>query len=691
MPAVAVFSGSFLLFLTQPLLGRTLLPVFGGTAAVWNVCLAAYQMLLLAGYAYAYGLAKLPMPRQRRIHLVLLAVAAMWAGVVAALRLWLKDSFGTSSVPALEVLFCVLFFIGLPYALLAAGSTLVQSWLVVSGTSQPGRGVYRLYAVSNLGSFLGLLVYPLILEPFVPLTMQWWGFAVCFAGYVVWMSLFARRLRAMTIESPPDRDERSISSIVLWFLLPGVTAFLLNALVSHLFMDVTPMPLIWVAMLSAFLLSYAVGFSPAAANWRGLWCGMSALALTGAAFANGMWGTGSFYPNLAAAMALLFFVGIVAHGWLYAERPGTAQLTHYYLVIAAGGAVGGLLSALVAPMVFDTVLEYPLILFACAILVAWRMPKPPFVACSRSRAWIFVICLGLAWLLLERGTSRHTMSKTVFSERNFYGCLRVTETHEKFGVNEILPIHYLWCGQTTHGIQVRSPKYRRLGTSYYGRTGGGIAFSAHPKYRAHERMTVGVIGLGAGCLACYGRPDDLFRFYEINPQVVKIATNPNLFTFLPDAPMPIDLVLGDARRMLERERAAGDPLYDVLVIDAYNGDAVPYHLATLESYRLYFDRLAPDGILAVHVSNWHVDMLPLCKAMATTLGVVPYGVVGTAENSVTAGAMWVFMTRKPMAYQFQGKSSVREVVWENVRDMTAPTDEKGSLLPLLRLDRIQRK
>ena len=692
MSAAAIFSGSFLLFLIQPMLGRTLLPVFGGSAAVWSVCLAAYQVLLLAGYAYAHGLAAWPARTQRRAHLVSLGAAAVWAFAIAAARLPLKKVFGESAMPSLEVLFCVLVFVGLPYVLLAAGSTLVQAW-AVAGVPAGGTGlrlqaleardVYRLYAVSNLGSLSGLLAYPFVLEPFVPLAAQWWGFAVCFVGYAAWVARVAGR--AQEVPDLPDAPDGIASRTWLWWLLPGVSAFLLNAVIAHLFTDVTPMPLVWVAMLAAFLMSYVVGFSRFAEALRGVWCGLSAAALAGAAAANGMWGTGSFYPNAAAAAAVLFFAGAVLHGWLYAERPPTSRLTRYYLAIAAGGAAGGLLSALAAPLVFNSVLEYPLVLCVCAVLVAWRAPKPAAVARSRFGVWAFALCCGAAWLALAVATARHTTSRTVFRDRNFYGCLRVTQTFETFGKHGALPVHYLWYGQTTHGLQVRSPAFKGRGTSYYGQTGGGIAFSAHPKRRSGEGMRVGVVGLGAGCLACYGRPVDLFRFYEINPQVVKVATDPGLFTYLPEAPMPIDLVPGDARRMLEKERDAGDPLYDLLVVDAYSGDAVPYHLATVEAFQLYFNRLAPDGMLAVHVSNWHIDMLPLCKAVARALGVSPYGVVGIAENSVTTGAMWVFMTRKPMVYSYPGKASVREVVWEKIRTVSAPTDEKGSLLPLLRL------
>ena len=683
----AVFSGSFLLFLIQPMLGRTLLPMFGGSAAVWTVCLAAYQVLLLAGYAYAHGVAKLTLPKQRRVHIGVLCAAAVWAAGFAALRPILKTWFGDSAVPALEVLFCVLVFSGLPYVALAAGSTLVQAWLAASPMK---RNVFRLYSVSNLGSFAGLLAYPFVLEPFVSQSAQWWSVAV---GLAVYAGLMARvgdvtgkaggAAAAVADEGDVDdtvQAEHPAVSPRYWLLLPGLSAFLLNAVVAHLFSDVTPMPLVWVVMLSAFLLSYVIGFSRVASAGRVAWCGLAAMSLAGAAWANGMWGHGSFYPNAVAGFAVLFFGGVVLHGWLYDERPEPARLTRYYLAIAAGGAAGGLLSALVAPLVFSRASEYPLALCVCAFFVARRM----VVGKGRRSGTVFAVVCAAAWLALYAAMARHTSSRTLYRDRNFYGTVSVTQAYESFGASGALPVNYLWCGQTTHGLQVRSPHFRGRGTSYYGRTGGGIAFTSHPKYQAGEGIKVGVVGLGAGCLACYGKPGDLFRFYEINPLMVKIASAPELFTFLSDAPMPIDLVPGDARRMLEKERSVGAPLYDILVMDAYSGDAVPYHLATVEAFRLYFDRLEADGILAVHVSNWHIDLLPLCKAVAGTLGVYAYGVIGAVEDQVTTDAMWVFMTRRPMMYRFAGQEHVREVFWEKVRDLPAPSDEKGSLMPLLR-------
>ena len=691
LPSATVFSGSFLLFMIQPMLGRTLLPVFGGSASVWCVCLASFQTLLLVGYAYAHGVER--RGGLRRVHGAVTALAALWVLAVAARRGALLAWLGTGDAHTAAVLAGVILFVGIPYVTLAAGSTLVQAWLAESAAAQApqpkAHSVYSLYAVSNLGSLLGLLSYPLVLEPFVSLTAQWYGLAIGLSFYALLMGGIIRgsaSQRDMPSQAETKRAEPRRGSVVLWFVLPGLSAFLLNATITHLMVDVTPMPLVWAVLLAAFLLSYVVGFSSRVERRRGTWCGGAALALAGAAVASGMWGSGSFFPNAAAGVGVILFVGAVVHGWLYEERPETARLTHYYLAIAAGGAAGGLLAALVAPLVFNRVTEFPLALFVSAALVAWRLPKPAVLARLRWGQRGFAAGCALVWLLLFQATARHTQSTTLFRGRNFYGCLAVTQTYERISQQGVVPVHYLWCGQTTHGIQIHAPDaaLRNRATSYFSSTGGGIAFIAHPKYQAGVGMKVGVVGLGAGTLASYGRPGDLFRFYEINPMVEKIAIDPQLFTFLPDAKMPIDLVMGDARRMLEKEQAAGDPLYDVLVIDAYSGDAVPYHLATLEAFRLYFQRLDENGILAVHVSNWHIDLLPLCKSMAVELGVCAYGVVGVSQDSLTSDSIWVFMTRKPIPYRYPGKAKVHEVVWSDVREIAAPTDEKGSLITLIR-------
>lgn len=470
--------------------------------------------------------------------------------------------------------------------------------------------------------------------------------------------------------------------MLLWLLLPATSSFLLNAITVYLSIDVTPMPFVWVALLSAFLLSYVIGFSPWALRLRWLWCLCAGITLIGAAYARGIWGTGSFLPNASAGIALLLIVGSILHGWLYETRPEADKLTRYYLFISAGGAIGGLTSSFIAPLVFNQVWEYPLILSICAGLVTWR---------GLPRYRLTLACISMvAWLVLAHYTQRHTISTLLYRSRNFYGCLAVTQTYFR-DTSLSSPLHYLWYGQTTHGIQIMAPDKQHVPTSYFGATGGGIAFNAHPKYQQGVPMRVGIVGLGAGTLATYGRKGDLFRFYEINPQVIDVATNVSLFTFLPITVATVDLVLGDARRMLERERAnhqmnpKKDPPYDLLVIDAYNGDAVPYHLTTREAFQLYFDRIAPDGMLAVHISNWHIDLLPICKSVASDLGVCAYGSIGYSDSAITIGSIWVFMTRQPNSYHYPGRPErIKDVEWSKVRTIRTLTDERGSLMTLLR-------
>jgi spermidine synthase len=650
----------------------------------------------------------------------------------------LKNYFGVSEDPTLEVLFCVLLFVGLPYVLLSANSSLVQSWVSQENKAM-GSDVYRLYAISNFGSFCGLLIYPFLLEPFVPLTWQWLGFALCLAGYVALLAKLAKgtgeekcanakicecaneektqqpspttpafphsripafahsripafphsRIRAFPhsrIRAFPHSRIRAFPHsripAFLWLLLPATSSFLLNAITVYLSIDVTPMPFVWVALLSAFLLSYVIGFSSWPLHLQWLWGLSAAIALVGAAYARGIWGTGSFIPNASAGIALLLIVGSILHGWLYETRPGADHLTRYYLFISAGGALGGLTSAFLAPLVFKQVWEYPLILALCAGLVAWR--------CLRHYRLPLACISMVAWLVLAHYTQRKTDSHLLYRSRNFYGCLAVTQQYYRDEARST-PVNYLWYGQTTHGMQVMSPDQQHVPTSYFGATGGGIAFNAHPKYQQGVPMTVGIVGLGAGTLATYGRPGDLFRFYEINTQVIDVATNTSLFTFLPITAATVDLVLGDARRMLERERASHqsnpkqDPPYDLLVIDAYNGDAVPYHLTTREAFQLYFDRLAPEGMLAVHISNWHIDLLPVCKSVASDLGVCAYGSIGYSDTPVTSGSIWVFMTRQPNSYHYPGRPErIKDVEWAKVRDIRTLTDERGSLMTLLR-------
>lgn len=690
---VTIFLGSFLLFLVQPLVGRTILQFFGGSAAVWGVCLAVYQTLLVGGYLYAHALARGGVKPRLKIHAGLLFAASLWLFLFAAFRPIVLASCGNTAFPWLEALGCVVALIGIPYVLLSAGSTLVQA-TANAILPQRDRSVYRLYALSNAGSFLALLIYPFLLEPYFSLTVQWWAFAVAVLVYAVLVCRLAALHPVMGEQMTPALKEDETQPLgggtetrfhPLWFWLPGLFSFLLNAVVTHLFIDVTPLPLVWVSMLALFLLGYMAGFSKVGGFLPRVWNLLALFAILAAFSARREWGTGSFLPNAIAAGAVLFFGGASLIRWLYETRPAPAFLSRFYLCTAIGGAAGGLLATFASPLLFTKVWEYPLALVAVAACCGHRLsfagkrvlPVPrPFPA----------LLFGAAAVACSVWMSHRSAAIELYSKRNFYGSIRVTKTLEQIDRAPMF-VSYMWDGQTTHGIQIRHDAHRADPLAYYMPYSAGIALLSHEKYRGDKPMKVGVVGLGAGIMAVYGRKNDLYRFYELNPQVIDVAKNIDYFSFLHDAECLIDLVPGDARRMLMREQLEGSPLYDVLYIDAYSGDAIPYHLATKEAFQLYLDRLEPDGILAVHVSNWHINLLPLCKAVAKELRLYLYGIVTAADASsrLVSSSIWVFLSRVPRSYIAPEPKRVFPVHWERVPAVALPTDEKGSLMPFLSL------
>lgn len=724
LPALTIFFGSFLLFGIQPMLGRTLLPPFGGSAAVWTVCLAAYQLLLLLGYGYAHVVAHQSARTQRRLHLGLLVVAVMWTFGFASMRLLLRGKLGDFSVPATEVLFCVLAFVGLPYVLLSANSTLIQAWLakglspipsdntpiIAKETTNPvghstlnrgSRQVYRLYALSNLGSLSGLLIYPFVLEPFVSLDAQWYGFAACLSLYVV-LLFFVARLTMLPVNALchhtvittsaciPDEsyNQRIPTSIVslpvpltrpwLWLALPGLSTFLLNAVTVHLSTDVTPVPMMWVLLLTAFLFSYILGFSNLGEKGLIIWTGLAVIVLLCAAFISGLRGGRAFLPNLSSGVMLVLICCTFLHAWLYRIRPEASHLTHFYLCIAAGGALGGACASLIAPVVFSRVWEYPIALIAACGFSAWLIHVWDHPEVRGLNRFLLVLC-GISVLLISKQATKGSGS-VINRSRNFYGCLRVDKDTVTTSFGDPITLIKLCHGDTLHGMQFHDRFLKDKPTTYYGPKGGGVAISSHPQFASGQPLRVGLIGLGAGTMAVYGRTNDFYRFFEINPAVVSIATSTNYFTFIADSAAQVDFVMGDARKKLEQERTRQEPLYDVLVVDAYSGDSVPLHLATREAFQLYLDRLAPDGTLAVHISNWHIDLAPLCKAVSSSFGLSASGVVSPPDGFSNI-AYWVYLTRATRSFLSEG---TREINWDEIRVVALPSDEQGSLLPLIR-------
>ena len=724
LPYLVIFTGSFLLFGVQPMVGSTLLPVFGGTAAVWTVCLAAYQTLLLAGYAYAHAIARdgAQQPSHaatgawtQRLHLALLAAATALTFGVGWIRPRLDGWVDAQALPVLSVLFCVLLLSGAPYVLLSANASLVQAWLSRRGR----RDVYHLYAVSNAGSFCGLLAYPLLVEPHVPLTLQWRGFAAGVGIYTVLLGLMMRGTGnagsagttegAGTTATPgtagttgaagqsaagtcPDAPWRGMGPAcpggalraapppapLLWLLLPAISTFALNAVTAHLGNDVTPLPLLWAVLLAVYLLSYVIGFTAAGRKLlpRLPWAMLPLLLL--AAWQWGATGGRGFAWQVAIGILLLLLGGTMLHAWLYDSRPAGAWLTRFYLCIAVGGALGGLAASIAAPLIFRSIAEYPLTLLVLAAATgAVAVRRGPAGALAPPRhAMAAAAGLVGAVLLLQTVRTGGTVVKRM---RNFYGCGRVRQ--EQMQVRGGVPYraNLFDHSGTLHGFQALGFE-RHIPTLCFTRHAGGLSIVRHPRYTSTNTMRVAVAGMGIGTLAAYGRPGDTYRFYEINPQVAALARDESLFTFIKDSSAQVEIVVDDARRALEAERRHGEEPWDVLIIDVYSGDAIPPHMSTREAFQLYLDRLKPDGILSLHLTNWHLNLSPMVKAAARAFDLHLQG-FGCWADKYSHGSYWTFLTRDPVDLYESGKHG--RVDYETVRDIPLMTDERHSLLPYL--------
>ena len=672
---LTIFLGSFISFALEPLIGRTLLPEFGGTAAVWVTCLAAFQVLMVGGYFYAEKI------RNFRLHLVLLLAAAGWCMFLAGRRGSVMSAVGAvTSVPHFNVLLTVLALCGIAFVLLSANSTVVQR---LSG------GDYRLYAWSNAGSMAGLLFYPFLFEPLVSLTSQW----LLVAGGIVAYALLLWRVArggAGTHETQgthetvvQGRSERSAA--VLWLLLPGVSCFLLNALTTHMTLDVMPMPLVWTLTLAIFLLSYVIGFSGRAERVRAAWlvgvlsCGLGLCVLC----FDVVFRSVKFPVILALVCGFLFFACTFLHTWLYRIRPGAEELPRYNLAIAVGGAVGGVVASMVFPLMTRSVLEYPVALALVGALAVVGVSTRWGV--GRVATVVAVMAGGVLYAVGARGEGR----PTVYASRGFYGVVSVLEAKARTQRAEGR-IHEYVHGTTVHGIQALLPGKERMPTTYYTPNASGYAIVAHPKFRKREPMRVNVTGLGVGILFCYGRVGDYYRAYEISEDALRVATDTNLFTFVSGCSAEKDIVLGDARKGLEAELAAGVEPYDVIVVDAFTGDNLPYHLSTVEAFDLYFKLLKPDGILCVNISNWHLGLEPFMKAVGEHYNCPLLGLQTRDDyGRLQFGAKIAIFCHEPSGLQDppfgRELTQAYPIDFSQVKPMSElPTDGKGSFISLIR-------
>lgn len=682
--AFTSFWGAYLLFQLEPLIGKFILPWFGGSPAVWITCMLFFQVLLLAGYAYAHlNLEHFPVRRQGVLHAAFLLLALFTLPVTP------EQSFkpDSSEQPTLNILLLLLSSIGLPFFILSTTSPLLQAWIV---RINPYRSPYTLYALSNFGSLLALLSYPFVFEPYFKLGQQTLGWS---AGFVIYVLLsagialdFRRLAKAEAIVAMPmalDDETRIADRLsptmlwLLWLVLPAATSALLLAVTNQLCQDVASVPFLWIVPLSLYVISFIFCF--ARHDWYQRRIFIPALFVAAIALIGVLYGGGRFTLEAQVGIygAGLFFCCMTCHGELYRLRPQPSQLTAYYLVISAGGALGGIFVALLAPQVFPLYFEFHIALFACCLLTLFAIGvESQLLERKRRRPLVWLLAgAGLIWL--GGNLANHafqTAAEKTRVNRNFYGVLRVEDRAVE---NPTLAKRLLRHGAIDHGFQFLAPEKQQLPTAYYGNESGvGLALT---HFARADGRRIGVVGLGTGTLLTYGKANDYFRVYDIDPAVVELAQT--YFSYIKNTAARYDIVVSDARLALEREAPQA---FDILVLDAFSGDAIPMHLLTEQALQLYLRHLRPDGVLAIHITNHYLDLRPLVSGMASRAG-YDYLLV-QSEPSEQMGwyrADWALLSKnqsfmqQPVLQKFKDVSAapVESIIW---------TDDFSNMFRLLK-------
>ncbi len=663
--AAAIFVGAFLLFQVQPLIARCILPWYGGTPAVWTTCMLFFQVLLLLGYLYSHLVITGLRPRgQVAVHSLLLvasivamAVAARsWGTPIVPSAAWKPQSV---DLPMLRILLLLSVAVGLPYFVLATTSPLLQAWF---SRTKPGVSPYRLYSLSNAGSLLALLTYPVVVEPRLALRAQAFMWSAAYAVFVVLGLICAAmmwRARGEEKAQAGEADDGVVPSWrrkLLWVALPAGASTLLLATTNQLCEDVSVIPFLWVMPLGLYLLSFILCFDKERWYSRRWYVTAMALALGAITWVMLRGVVLPIMPQVVAYAAVLFICCMVCHGELVALKPSAKYLTSFYLALALGGALGGVFVGVAAPMLFDGFWELQLSLAFCAIVGAgvalryrelWRPIGKPVASLFAATA---VAILLIPWFC-DRGTVTLPDSRT----RNFYGQVEVDEMGDGTPADERYVLRH---GRTWHGWQYLSAERRHIPTSYFGTTSGiGLMLLNHPRRTADDAkardLRIGVVGLGAGSLAVYGRAGDYMRFYEINPAVIKLSGPEGYFSYVGECEAGLDIVEGDARLSLEREAAHGGEGFDVLILDAFNSDAVPVHLMTKEFFEVCLANLRDtDSVLAVQVTNRALDLRPVVYKLAEATGMAAALIIHREPGGgVTCSADWMLLCRNPRVLQ----------------------------------------
>lgn len=654
-----VLLGALLMFGVEPLVGKVLLPAYGGSFYVWTTCLTFFQGALLLGYLYCHLLA----PKLGRWHLVLVLLPLPFLPL--ALSPW-----PDTGQPVLAIAATLALGVGVPFAVLATTSVVAQSWLVASTPESQPVNPYPLYAASNLGSLLALVAYPFLVEPLVGLRAQRLGWSALFLVYVALAFVVARRLgplRSPPEESPeeevpaegPVPEERAPGGYLTWFSLSAIPSAFLLATTNVQTLDLGAFPFLWVLPLGVYLSTFILSFRerPWCPRWiRRFWLEFAVVGLF--VWVNGALGINLLRTTLGALVhtGVLFCLCLVAHDALYRARPRPSRLTSFYLTVALGGWAGGLFVTFVAPLVFSRLGEYPLAIGALALALL-------VVRFSDFRAWVRgepKLKLHGSALILLFGLSgiAFAPSDHQFTYRNSYGIYRVSELRSESGGRRVLV-----SGGTVHGFQI--DERPRLATAYYGQASpvvDALGLYAPPR-------DVAIVGLGIGTLATYFEAGEQVTFFELNPDNEKIARRH--FSYLADSPAQPRVVPGDARLTLASQAGARH----VLVVDAFSGDAVPAHLLTREALELYLSKVREGGLVVLHVSNRFVDLRPVLEATGSTLGLEAFVREGQPpkQQSYEFPSTWICFSRSEHALE-----QLRAKGWERISELRLPPTEPWS-------------
>lgn len=693
--AGTIFLGAFLLFQVQPLLGRFLLPWFGGTPEVWTTCMLFFQVFLLGGYLYAHGLARLEKVRaQAIIHIALLATALLFLPIIPSETFKPTDG----SHPILRILLVCSMTVGLPYFLLAATSPLVQVWFA---RAFPKRNPYRLYALSNTGSLLALATFPFVFEPLMTRRGMATMWSITFAVFAVLCAgavLLSRRRSQMLHTDPQELPLADATKPPrmhgwLWLGLSGGAVVELLAVTNKITQDIAVIPFLWILPLSLYLLTFIICFDHSRWYRRWLWIPLFILGMIGIIVAR------SYEEQLTNVRLMiglysfmLFTCCMVCHGELYRLRPRSTHLTGYYLTISAGGALGGFFVAVIAPLLFNTYIELYLGLLAVALflllaeeqseILKSKTQNPKQIETSHNqitkkrRRVLMVLLLAAGGIgILFMGKRSTENQRAIANSRNFFGVLTIWEEAWNDPAEHKLLMQH---GTTFHGLQFTAPELKDIPTAYYGPNSGiGIVLENWPVPAGRR---IGIIGLGVGTIAAYGQPGDRIRFYEINPDVERLARE--YFTYLEDSDAAVEVALGDGRLVMENEPPQA---YDVLVLDAFSSDAVPLHLLTTEAMAIYLKHLADDGVLAFHISTMHLDLQSIVWKHAEHFGLASAWIEGFEDE--TPGALasdWILLARHDGFLGIEAIKKIKSRPYADLDQVPLWTDDHINLFKVLK-------